>query len=457
MTRSAGGQPRRAHRRRARRSGARVLRRRRARSISDGHSRRERRSTRAGDSRLLGRAAVGVTTYRAGFDAFWEIDVFGRVRIAGPRGGGHRRELRGDARRRAGERGGGSGAQLLRAARAAAAARGGRAQPRQSARDAAADARCGATPASARSRTWPVPAARVAAIEASIPPIRSAIARARASPRGADRRRGRRARRRSGAARRIRRSRRRWRSAKPDSLLRRRPDVRAAERRLAAATAQRRRRGGRSLSAHHRDRVPRPARRARQPVRRLRLARVGGDAGAELGGVRSRQRARPPARRRRRARAKSSPSSSRSVLRALEETENALVNYREEQQRLVKLAEQARESSARRRHRARALPGRRGRLSRAARRGAHATAGRGRRRAGRGGRLHQRHRGLQSARRHPGFVRSRCSEGSGFLVRRSAQRVGGSRTRRRYRCRRSSFASSFSAFERNSRRHLGCV
>ena len=33
------------------------------------------------------------------------------------------------------------------------------------------------------------------------------------------------------------------------------------------------------------------------------------------------------------------------VLRALEETENALVSYREDQQRLVKLTEQARESS----------------------------------------------------------------------------------------------------------------
>ena len=33
------------------------------------------------------------------------------------------------------------------------------------------------------------------------------------------------------------------------------------------------------------------------------------------------------------------------VLRALEETENALVNYREDQQSLVKLVEQARESS----------------------------------------------------------------------------------------------------------------
>ena len=33
------------------------------------------------------------------------------------------------------------------------------------------------------------------------------------------------------------------------------------------------------------------------------------------------------------------------VLRALEETENALVSYREEQERLVKLADQARESA----------------------------------------------------------------------------------------------------------------
>ena len=33
------------------------------------------------------------------------------------------------------------------------------------------------------------------------------------------------------------------------------------------------------------------------------------------------------------------------VLRALEETENALVTYREEQERLVKLADQARESA----------------------------------------------------------------------------------------------------------------
>ena len=92
------------------------------------------------------------------------------------------------------------------------------------------------------------------------------------------------------------------------------------------------------------------------------------------------------------------------MLRALEETENALVNYREEQQRLVKLTEQARESTPRRDDRARALSGGRRRLSRAARRGAHAAAGGGRRRAGRGGRVHERHRGLQGPRRHPGFL-----------------------------------------------------
>ena len=70
----------------------------------------------------------------------------------------------------------------------------------QSARDAAARRRCAAMRASARSRTWRAPAARVAAIEASIPPIRSAHRAARASPRRADRRAAGRARCRSVAA-----------------------------------------------------------------------------------------------------------------------------------------------------------------------------------------------------------------------------------------------------------------
>ena len=79
-----------------------------------------------------------LTTYRAGFDAFWEIDLFGRVRSQIRAAVGHRPELRGDGRRRARERGGRDRSQLLRAARAAAAARGGRAQPDEPARDAAA-------------------------------------------------------------------------------------------------------------------------------------------------------------------------------------------------------------------------------------------------------------------------------------------------------------------------------
>ena len=45
-----------------------------------------------------------INTYRAGFDASWELDLFGRVRAADRRGVGQRRELRGRARRRARQR-----------------------------------------------------------------------------------------------------------------------------------------------------------------------------------------------------------------------------------------------------------------------------------------------------------------------------------------------------------------
>ena len=77
---------------------------------------------------------------------------------------------------------------------------------------------------------------------------------------------------------------------------------------------------------------------------RQRVARVGGDAGAELGGDRPRQRAGPAARRRGRD-ARVAGRYEQTVLLALEETENALVGYREEQARLVQLVEQARESA----------------------------------------------------------------------------------------------------------------
>ena len=35
---------------------------------------------------------IRTTTYRAGFDAFWEIDLFGRRALGGAGRGGHRRE-----------------------------------------------------------------------------------------------------------------------------------------------------------------------------------------------------------------------------------------------------------------------------------------------------------------------------------------------------------------------------
>ena len=83
--------------------------------------------------------------------------------------------------------------------------------------------------------------------------------------------------------------------------------------------------------------------RARQPVRHLRLAGLGRDAGAQLGRLRSRQRPGPPARHRSRG-PETLAVYEQTVLRALEETENALVAYREQQRRLVLLADQARES-----------------------------------------------------------------------------------------------------------------
>ena len=98
------------------------------------------------------------------------------------------------------------------------------------------------------------------------------------------------------------------------------------------------------------------------------------------------------------------------VLGALEETENALVNYREEQERLVKLVDQARESAraagiARVRYREGAVD-----FLAAPRRGAHGAAGAGSRRAGRGRRLHERRRGLQGA------WRPRCRRRGGAPV-----------------------------------------
>jgi multidrug efflux system outer membrane protein len=130
----------------------------------------------------------------------------------------------------------------------------------------------------------------------------------------------------------------------PGTLLQRRPDVRAAERNVAAAAAREgiavaelfprvsisgflgflASRGSMFGSADSRAWAVTPA-----------LSWVGFD----LGGARARLRGAKA------GSAEAMAAYEQTVLRALEETENALVAYREEQERLVKLAEQARESA----------------------------------------------------------------------------------------------------------------
>jgi multidrug efflux system outer membrane protein len=284
---------------------------------------------------------IQTSTYRAGFDAFWEIDLFGRVRSAV----------------RAASATASSMAATLDEVRVSVAAEVARnyfelrglqqqlavaerslANQRETLRltTVRRDAGIGEEQDVASA------AARVAAIEASVPPLRSAVAArlhrlavlngvrpgelkvdlapraypplAKALPLG-----------------------------DPGLLLQRRPDVRAAERRVAAAVAREgiataelfprvsisgflgllAGRGSLFGSAASRAWAVTPA-----------LSWVGSD----LGSARARLRG-----------AKAGTEEvladyEHTVLRALEETEDSLVAYREEQERLVKLTDQARES-----------------------------------------------------------------------------------------------------------------
>jgi multidrug efflux system outer membrane protein len=185
--------------------------------------------------------------------------------------------------------------------------------------------------------------ARVAAIEASVPPIRSAIAerehriavliavrpgelRVDLSPRPYP-----------ALAKAIA-------IGEPDELLRRRPDVRSAERRLASSTARE--------AAAAADLYPhitvtgflgllagRGSLFNVSDSRAYAVTPALSWAAFDLGSARARLRGAEGVTR------ESLAEFEQVVLRALEETENALVNYREEQQRLVKLADQAREST----------------------------------------------------------------------------------------------------------------
>jgi outer membrane protein, multidrug efflux system len=283
-----------------------------------------------------------ISTYRAGFDAFWELDVFGRVRnqvrsaaanaeyyaaalddvrvsVAAEVGRNYF-ELRGLQQRLAvAERNRSNQEETLRLTRVRDDEGFGEPQDEASA------------------------AAHAAAIEASIPPIRNAIAQrvnrlavlTAVKPGALDV---------DLAPRSYPVLAKALAIGEPDTLLRRRPDVRAAERRLAATTANE------AVAAA--DLYPhitisgflgllagRGNLFSVADTRAWAVTPAMTWAAFDIGSARARLRGAEGATR------ESVAAFEQVVLRALEETENALVTYREDQQRLVKLVEQARESS----------------------------------------------------------------------------------------------------------------
>ena len=285
---------------------------------------------------------LALTTYSTGFDAFWEIDIFGRVRNQARSAAATAESyaaLVDDVRVSVAAEVARNYFELRGLQQRLAVAGRSLANQQESLRltRVRQDAGIGEEQDVASA------AARVAATEASIPPIRAAIARtqhrlavligvrpndldvdlaprpyptlATALPIG-----------------------------EPDTLLRRRPDVRAAERRLAASTADE------AVAAA--DLYPRItisgflgllAGRGNlfdvADTRAWAVTPALSWAAFDLGSARARLRGVEGVAR------ESVAEFELVVLRALEETENALVSYREDQQRLVKLVEQARESS----------------------------------------------------------------------------------------------------------------
>ena len=385
--RGARRQPRRPHRRGPRRAGARGLRRRAPRSLSDGDGRRRRGGPRAGHAGLHRRADPHRRLSRRLRRVLGARPVRPRP-LAGARGA------------RPTPRASSAALDDVRVSVAAEVARNyfelrglqqqlavlerSLANQRETLRltEVRRDAGIGEEQDVASA------AARVAAIEAGVPPLRAGAGGSRASTRGARPARGR-----AQLASIWRRAPiRRWprRCALGDAGDAAAPAARRARGRAAAG----RRRGPagrgrrRPVSAHHRVGRARAAGRARQPVRQRRLARLGGDAGAAAGrpstsAARVRGCAAPRPARARRWRTTSRPCCSRS--RRPRTRSSA---YREQQQRLVQAGRPGAREHARRRHRPRALSRGRRRLPVAARRRAHGAAGRGRRRAGRSGRVH---------------------------------------------------------------------
>ena len=195
-----------------------------------------------------------------------------------------------------------------------------------------------------------------------MPPLRTALARPRASARGADRHERRASSPSNLAPRAYPMLAKSIALGPPDQLLQS-PSGRARRRTAPGCRGRaRRRRGGRSLSAHHHLRRARSARRTRQHLRHERLARVGGDAGAPVERVRSRQRRARACAARAAVTQEALADYEQTMLLALEETETALVTYRQRQERLVKLTDEVRERTGR--GIARPLSGRRRRFPR---------------------------------------------------------------------------------------------
>jgi len=285
---------------------------------------------------------VQISTYRAGFDAFWEVDVFGRirsaVRAAAATAEGFQATLE-DVRVSVAAEVARNYFELRGLQQQLAVAERSLVNQRETLRLTVVrrDAGIGEEQDVASAT------ARVAAIEATLPPIRTGIALrehrlavltgvrpgalsadlspraypplAKALPLG-----------------------------DPSALLRRRPDVRAAERRLAAAAARE------SVAAA--DLYPRITISGFLGFLAGRGSLFGSAdsrawavtpalswAAFDLGRVRARLRGSEA------ATAESLADFEQTVLLALEETENALVAYREQQQRLVNLTDQVREST----------------------------------------------------------------------------------------------------------------
>ncbi|MCC7177443.1 MAG: efflux transporter outer membrane subunit [Acidobacteria bacterium] len=285
---------------------------------------------------------VRATTYRAGFEAFWEADVFGAVRS-----GIHAAEASAEAAQASL-----ADVQVIVAADVArryfelrglqhqlAVGERSLANQRETLRLTEARRIAGV----GEDQDVASAAARVAAVEASLPPIRAAIAeREHALAVLAGQRPGELA---------IDLSRRAYpplAKALPigevSDLLRRRPDVRRAERALAAATARESVAAADlfpriSLSGFLGLLAGRGSMFGSADSRAWAVAPALSWAGFDLGSARARLRGAEA------GTVEALAAYEQAVLRAIEETENALVAYRTRQERLVRLMDQVREST----------------------------------------------------------------------------------------------------------------